>query len=343
MSLTAQWAPYRLHFTFEAITSRARMHHKDTYLLRVHDTASGRTAVGECALFRGLSHEDTPRFEEELSRVCRHPDRWRESTYSSVRFGFESALVSLHPSPATIWEQGRVGIPVNGLVWMGSSGLMQKRIDEKLEQGFRVIKLKIGALGFEDELALISSLRRRYSASDLEIRLDANGAFSPDCAPGILSRLAPLKIHSIEQPIAAGQWDAMARICGCSPIPVALDEELIGYRSPEEAAGMLDAIRPQYIILKPSLCGGFEAADNYISQAQTRGIGWWATSALESNFGLYAIGRWLSAKSINMPQGLGTGALYSNNFKSPLYMDGASLWCCSNGEWGDTDSLPWRI
>lgn len=314
---------------------------KDTYFIRLYDTSapSKTLGIGECALFRGLSSDDKPDYEEQLAEACKNPAEALNSNYSSIRFGFETALNALRPSP---WLKGEEGIPTNGLIWMGDKATMARRIDEKLEQGFRVLKLKIGGINFEDELALLDSIRRRYSSETLELRLDANGSFTPDNAMNHLTRLADFQIHSIEQPVKAGQHRAMARICSQSPIAIALDEELIGCRSEEETRSLLESIKPQYIILKPSLCGGFAKADYYINTAKDMGIGWWATSALESNIGLQAIAAWVAEKKPVMPQGLGTGMLYYNNVESPLEMHGESLCYNPSKPVPNIDYLPWK-
>lgn len=335
-----KWCPYRLDFTFTAVTSRQRMTHKDTYFIRVADDARpGVITYGECALFGGLSAEDVPDYETRLAEACASPLDALSHPYSSIRFGFEQAL---SPLPASPWREGRAGIPINGLIWMGDKATMKRRIAEKLDAGFKVLKLKIGGINFDDEVDLLAAVRRAFAPSDLEIRLDANGHFPSHEAPVRLDRLAVFGIHSIEQPVAAGQPEAMARLCASTPIPIALDEELIGLRSPAESRALLEAIRPQYIILKPSLCGGYRASDEYIAAASELGIGWWATSALESNVGLYGLGAWLAAKGVDMPQGLGTGQLYSNNIASPLVLRGSSLWCDPAMQWGDMEGLPWR-
>ena len=300
---------YRLYFRFEARTSRAVMRYKDTYFIE------GDGVVAECPLFAGLSADDVPDYERQLMRVCSSGLEYVPD-YSSIIFGVES-MRRLLENPVNS-SQGW-SVPINGLVWMGDKRLMQERVEQELAEGFRCIKLKIGGIDFADELDMVASLRSRFSPSDLEIRLDANGAFTPDNALRRLDALSRHCIHSLEQPVKAGQWEAMERICRESPIPIALDEELIGVRSDADKASMLDAIRPQYIILKPALCGGFAHSDAWIAAARARGIGWWATSALESNVGLAAIGSWLTSKyEITLPQGLGTGALYTNNIPAPL-------------------------
>lgn len=341
----AEWCRYTLDFTFEARTSRGSMLHKDTYFIRI-TSPDRRVGVGEVPLFRGLSQEDKPDFEQILAEKCRNiTEAIGNPGLSSIAFGISGALASISQAGTNgtergPWELGHRGIPINGLVWMGDKHLMQKRVAEKLNQGFRVIKIKIGGINFEDELEIIKDLRRQFSLSDLELRLDANGAFSPHNALEHLDRLAPFDIHSIEQPIKAGQIEAMAEICERSPIPVALDEELIGMRSYEEKVQLINDINPQFLVLKPSLCGGFSAAAQYIDII---GPGrWWVTSALESNVGLYAIARWLTRYDITMAQGLGTGQLYSNNIGSPLSMHDCKLWCDPMKRWQDLDELPWH-
>ncbi len=338
----AEWCHYRLDFNFEARTSRGAMRHKDTYFIRL-TAPNGSTGIGEVPLFKGLSQEDTPDFENTLSDKCRDIGHFFDNPQpSSISFGVSSALDDIpdnKPEPSH-WELGLCGIPINGLVWMGDKRLMQTRIAEKLDQGFRVIKIKIGGIAFDEELELIAGIRNCFSPNDLELRLDANGAFTPKNALGYLERLAPFGIHSIEQPIRAGQIEAMASVCAKSPIPIALDEELIGVRTYEEKVELIDSINPAYIILKPALCGGFTDADQYIGII---GPGrWWATSALESNVGLYAIGRWLSHHGISMPQGLGTGMLYTNNFPSPLTMRRNMLWCDTEKQWQNLNTLQWQ-
>lgn len=348
--LTAEWAPYCLHFHFEARTSRQTMHVKDTYFVRVYDPSrpDAGVGIGECALFRGLSADDRPDYEDMLAEACKDPLGAVTGPYSSIRFGFESALASLDAAQSTAppsdWLAGRRGIPINGLIWMGDKATMRARIAEKLDAGFRVLKLKIGGIAFDDELELLREVRRSFSRSDLEIRLDANGAFTPANALSRLSALSVFGIHSLEQPVKAGQIAEMARICLESPIPIALDEELIGVRSEHESRALVEAIKPQYIILKPSLCGGFSATGTYIHIARENGIGWWLTSALESNIGLAAIGSWLSREhpEATMPQGLGTGQLYTDNIESPLEMQGAELRYNPDRRWHIPDNIQWR-
>lgn len=313
---------------------------KDTYFVRLTDSATGRTGIGECALFRGLGSDDLPDYEEKLAHACADPAV--PSPYSSIRFGIECAMIAagLAEMPSTPYSCGEEGIPINGLIWMGDRAEMRRRIDEKLNAGFRVLKMKIGGIDFESETDLLRYIRSRYSPETLELRLDANGSFAPEVAAERLDILSKFHIHSIEQPVKAGQTDIMARICRETPISVALDEELIGMPDAESAATLLETIRPQYIILKPSLCGGLSGADLWADAAESRGIGWWATSALESNVGLHAIACWVASRGVTLPQGLGTGLLYSNNIPSPLELCGDRLYFNPSGTW-DYSALGW--
>ncbi len=340
--LQARWCRYRLDFKFLARTSREEMRHKDTYFIKLYDSENPEhVGIGECALFKGLSEESQVEFEDALKQFCSDPSGLVPEI-SSIRFGIESAFAALRGLPCNEWTEGRKGIVINGLVWMGDRQTMLSRIDEKINRGFNVIKLKIGGIDFEDEISIIRSIRSRFSPQELEIRLDANGSFTVDNALTRLDRLSEFGIHSLEQPIHAGQRDQMARICLNSPIDIALDEELIGYRTDEDMKALLKDISPSYIILKPSLCGGFEKADKWISFASEQGISWWATSALESNIGLNAIATWLSEKSISLPQGLGTGELYHNNIASPLRLKGDRLYYCPEINW-HIPELPWQL
>lgn len=328
--LRATCSRHMLRFKETAITSRSRMTEKETFIVSMtDDTRPSITGRGECAIFRGLSAEDSPGYEEQLSTACRNPAML--PAISSIRFGFETAMLDVKSGGtgrflSNSFTEGTTPIQINGLIWMGDKRTMKKRIREKLDNGFRCVKLKIGGIDFDDELELLRYIRREYSPATLELRVDANGAFSPEDAMQRLQQLAEFSLHSIEQPIRQGQWEQMAHLCLQSPVPIALDEELIGFRDDSAKAHMLDAIKPAYIILKPSLCGGFAESDRWIRLAETRGIGWWATSALESNIGLNAIAQWVSAYDPEMPQGLGTGALFTNNFPSRLRLEGDRLY-----------------
>ncbi len=325
--MKAAFAKYTLDFINPAGTSRGTLLKKDTYFLKIWDEQSpGRYGLGECALFKGLSAEDSDRYEPKLRELCRNIAMGEETDlaeFSSIQFGLETAILDFSRGCRRVcfdndFVRGSYHIPINGLVWMGTKDEMIARIDEKVAAGFGVIKLKIGAIDFSQELEMIGHIRRRYTDRDLTIRVDANGGFTPENVMDRLGRLAEHNIHSIEQPIKAGQWEAMARVCRESPIPVALDEELIGITNPMMMMSLLRTIRPHYIILKPSLMGGFAGSTEWLKMAAQFGIGGWITSALESNIGLNAIAQWVTTLQVRIPQGLGTGALYSNNIASPL-------------------------
>lgn len=328
--MKASYCRYILNFKQPAITSRATMLEKETFFIKLwHEDCPDVYGIGECALFRGLSSDDTPDYSSILSDLCHCINQGKlfdVSAWSSIRFGYETALLDLRNGGRRLifpseWSEGQGEIPINGLVWMGSKDEMFRRINEKLRAGFRCLKLKIGGIDFEKELELLRYIRDSFSPSVLEIRLDANGAFSMDNALERLDRLSEFTIHSIEQPIKPGQWDGMAEICEKSPIPIALDEELIGIHDARIMQELLFKIKPNYIILKPALCGGFSGASSWIEQASPLGIGWWVTSALESNIGLNAIAQRVATLDTEMPQGLGTGNLYLNNIPSPLVQE----------------------
>lgn len=312
--MKASWCRYRLDFNFVARTSRESLTHKYTYFIRVTDD-HGRTGIGEAALFPGLSCDDRPGYERKLDEVCRDIDSFvRLRDWPSIQMGVESALLSLggdgilFDSP---WIRGARPLVINGLVWMGSREEMMRRMEEKVQAGFRCVKIKIGGIDFPSELEVLRELRA--IAPRVELRLDANGAFSPSEALHRLDQLARFDIHSIEQPVRQGNLPEMARICRQSPIRIALDEELIGLNDDDSRRRMLETVRPDYIILKPTLVGGFSACDEWIALADEVGAGWWATSALESNVGLGAIAQWVASGRPSIPQGLGTGQIYSNN------------------------------
>lgn len=328
--MRAQFCRYILNFKKPAKTSREVLTNKETYFIKIWDERFPDVyGIGECALFRGLSADDVPNYENTLRKLCPDIEQGFEISilnYSSIRFGVETAINDLKNGGkrivySTPWSQGESEIPINGLIWMGDKDIMSSQIKEKLDKGFRCLKLKIGGIDFNEELELLEYIRKQFSADILELRLDANGAFFPNNALDRLNQLSKYEIHSIEQPIKPRQWDALAHLCETSPIPIALDEELIGINTSEEQIAMLDAVCPQYIILKPALCGGFSGAEQWIAHAQQRNIGWWATSALESNIGLNAIAQWVASKNTSMLQGLGTGALYTNNITAPITLE----------------------
>lgn len=330
---TAKYYPYTLNFKRPSGTSRGVLNTKETYFIEVFE--DDKKGIGECALFRGLSFDDDDDYEAALEWTCRNInlsiDDLREElvNHPSIIFGVEQALFNLQhqgdvyfPSDFT---DGKDSIKINGLIWMGTSDYMKEQLEEKLSKGFSCIKLKIG-VDWNAEKQILKSLREQFPKDKIELRVDANGAFSPEQAKIVLQELAELHIHSIEQPIQAGNWKAMAELCHSTPTPIALDEELIGVLNYESKKTLIKEIKPQYIILKPALVGGFSGSDEWIQLAEQNNIGWWITSALESNIGLNAIAQYTYTKNNPMPQGLGTGGLFTNNFETNLHLEGERLW-----------------
>ena len=325
-----------LHFKQPAGTSRGVYTERKIWLVIVSDGLA--VGAGECAPLPQLSCDDCPDYGAVLRRFCDEVERTDEIPYDALRdypsmlFGLETALLNLQHGDLlfdTAFSRGEAGIPVNGLVWMGSYDEMLQRIEQKLQQGFHCVKLKIGAIDFEQELDLVKHIRSRFSFHDVQLRLDANGAFPFEEALYKLELLSQYAIHSIEQPIKAGQWAYMAELCRESPLPIALDEELIGVNDFEMKHHMLNIIKPRYIILKPSLHGGMAGCCEWIAAARDMGIGSWITSALESNVGLNAIAQFCASvygDYITMPQGLGTGQLFTDNIPMPLEIRGERLW-----------------
>lgn len=336
--LQASFSKYTLEFKKPSGTSRGVLKTKDSWFIEVFDSQNPDIkGIGECGLLEGLSSDDWSTYLSTLQDVCDNindiKDNYHEklAAYPSIRFGVEMALLDLRNGGNkvffdTSFTQGNVGIPINGLIWMGDADFMQTQMDEKIAAGYSCIKMKIGAINFNTEFRMLKQLRKRYSKDVLEIRVDANGAFNPKEAYIRLDELSKLHLHSIEQPIAAGNWKAMHDLCRVTPLPIALDEELIGIETKEEKKELLDTVKPQYIILKPSLVGGFLSSDEWIELAEDKSISWWATSALESNIGLNAIAQWAASKNTGMFQGLGTGQLYTNNIPSDLEIRQAQLW-----------------
>jgi o-succinylbenzoate synthase len=326
-----------LQFRFEAGTSRGVLKTRDVYWIKVVDQSFPEVeGWGEAAPLVKLSIDDRPDFEQVLSQILNGlgQQTWSRvqeeilnqvsdripSDFPSIRFGVETALLDLVNGGqkkifTTPFVENERAIPINGLIWMGDRDFMFQQIEQKLQEGFDCIKMKIGAIDFEQELSLLRYIRDRFSADQVTLRVDANGAFSPGEAMKKLEKLAEFNLHSIEQPIAAGQWQDMHRLCASTPLPIALDEELIGETDKER---LLDTIQPQYLIFKPSLIGGILETQKWIRLAEERNIGWWMTSALESNIGLNAIAQLTDTFAPEMPQGLGTGKLFYNNLDSPL-------------------------
>lgn len=341
MSLKADFLPYTLHFRFEAGTSRGTLTKKKSYIIRLSDDENPAViGYGECGPLVGLSYDDRPDFEECLIKYCQEFNEldlqlfsWNlpivlnqiiSPQFPSILFGFETAMLDFLGGGQRIvrasdFTTGQRALPINGLIWMGSPAFMRQQIEEKLAAGYTTLKLKIGSLDFEQECDLLAMIRDRFTASQITLRVDANGAFKPEEAMTKLERLATYDLHSIEQPIRAGQPDLLADLCRHTPIPIALDEELIGQMEYVHKFRLLKKIQPQFIILKPTLLGGLHHCDEWIELAGRLNIGWWITSALESNIGLNAIAQYTAQFRHLLPQGLGTGQLYDNNIGSPLF------------------------
>lgn len=324
--------PYTLHFKQPAGTSRGvYTEHRVWYVVFTDTEDESHFGIGECAPLPDLSCDYDAQYQERLAACCKMTEEKQTvdvealRNYPSILFGLETAMRHYNRSSWQLWDssfaEGKQGISINGLIWMADYAHMLKQIEAKLQQNFRCIKLKIGAIDFEQELALLRFIRSHYSAEEITIRVDANGNFDNDDALHKLEQLAQLDIHSIEQPIKAGQWEEMARLAASTPLPIALDEELIGINDPLMKGKLLETIRPQYIILKPSLHGGLSGAAEWIDLAQERNIDWWITSALESNIGLNSIAQWCATFNNSLPQGLGTGMLYTNNIPLPLTIE----------------------
>ncbi len=340
--MTATYSTYLLNFKQASGTSRGVLKTKRTWFISLKtETQFG---IGECGMFQGLSIDDRPDFETKLQWVCDHISLGLDALllelehFPSIQFGLEMAFKSLeahmpfnlYPSKFT---NSKAAIPINGLIWMGTEAFMKAQIKTKLEAGFTCIKLKIGAIDFEAELNLLKAIRQEFNANTIELRVDANGAFQPKTALEKLKRLSDFELHSIEQPIKQGQLDAMATLCERTPLAIALDEELIGVHTVTQKQKLLQTIKPQYIILKPTLVGGIQGSDMWIDRAEAQDIGWWITSALESNIGLNAIAQYTFTKQSALPQGLGTGQLFTNNFESPLYVDNGFLHYDETKKW----------
>ncbi len=340
--IAATYYKHILHFKTPSGTSRGVLKTKETWFIVL--TSHAKKGIGECGILRGLSVDDRPDYEEKLQWVCANIHLGLKVLlnetieFPSIQFGLEQAFLSLEskmpfdlfPSKFTA---GEASIPINGLVWMGDKQFMKNQIKEKIAAGFRCIKMKIGAIDFETEVALLKSIRKEFSAKEIEIRVDANGAFHPDNALEKLKRLSDLALHSIEQPIAVRQWEEMTLLCQDTPLPIALDEELIGVFETSSKQRLLEAIQPQYIILKPSFIGGYQGTKDWIHLAEKQEIDWWITSALESNIGLNAIAQWTHTLQNILPQGLGTGSLFTNNFESPLVVENGTLTYNTTKKW----------
>lgn len=347
------FAPYLLDFKSPAQTSRGVLTQKPTVFIKLFDETNPEIyGIGEASVFPNLSPEANEALPYKFLQLAANIALGLPtdlSRHSSVQYGLEQAILDFSNGGKGIYfpsgfTEATKEITINGLIWMGSYEEMLHRIEEKINDGFKCIKLKIGALDREKEFSLLEGVRKRYSAEELILRVDANGAFSIHDAPQILEKLADLEVHSIEQPIPKGHIEEMAMLCRTSPVPIALDEELIGVADSESKIRLLNTIMPQYLILKPALCGGFSGAEEWIKLAEERGIGWWVTSALESNVGLNALAQWTAYINAEGPQGLGTGALFTNNTPSRLILESEFLRFNDKSERDKAffDALDWR-
>ena len=339
--MKASFIKHQLQFKKPGGTSRGILTEKSSWFIILRE--EDRFGIGECSVLKGLSPDDQPGLESQLKCVCEAINNQRSlpnlKTWPAIAMAVEMAYHSFSsPSPFSLFPsdftKGTASIPINGLVWMGDYNFMKAQVKTLLNSGFDCIKIKIGAIDFDEELALLKQIRKEYSPATIEIRVDANGAFSPRDAIEKLERLSAFSLHSIEQPIGVRQWDAMAELCKKSPLPIALDEELISCDDDSKKESLLLSINPQYVILKPSLLGGLKAIKTWIDLAEKNKIGWWVTSALESNIGLNAIAQWTYSLGISQPQGLGTGSLFVNNIASPL--------CVKKGCLYLENSIPWQ-
>lgn len=354
MKLKLDFSPYVLDFRFDAGTSRGVMKQRKTWFVKLYEESRPeKYGLGECAPLEGLSSEDISQMDFELERLqtaiadfhlsdftddpLKAVSDITDRDFPSIRFGLETAVLDLINGGKKIifdngFRNGDMKIPINGLIWMGDKPFMKEQIDEKMKSGFGCIKMKVGAIDFEDELKLLRLIRKR-GGENLDLRIDANGAFPNREAFRMIKKLEELNLHSIEQPIMPRQPEAMSLICERSEVPVALDEDLIGLYTTTAKAELLDYIKPDYIVLKPSLIGGLASSMEWIKLAQDRSVGWWVTSALESNVGLNAIAQFTGEYSLQMHQGLGTGQLFRNNFESPLQIRNGGLEYNSESDW----------
>lgn len=343
--LQATFQKYTLQFKQPSGTSRGVLRTKDSWFIFLQNSDNPTiTGIGECGLLKGLSADDVPEYEAKVAEVCSNINKhayWLSEgllEFPSIHFGVEIALKDLASQGSKIlfpsdFTEKEMPVPINGLIWMGEKQFMFDQIKSKLAAGFDCIKLKIGAIDFAAELDLLKYIRQQFSAKDIEIRIDANGAFNPSNALEKLKRLSEFELHSIEQPIKQGQLQAMANLCDKTPLPIALDEELIGVFTAEKKRAVIETIQPQYLIFKPSFIGGYSGTQEWIDLCSEFDTPWWMTSALESNIGLNAIAQWTAVLDNPMPQGLGTGQLYTNNIDSPLMVENGRIYYKQDGEW----------
>jgi o-succinylbenzoate synthase len=340
--MTANYFKYILHFKQPSGTSRGVLNDKETWFILLEE--NGKKGIGECGILRGLSVDDRPDYEEKLQWTCDNihlgeKKLWEELIeFPSIQFGLEMAFLSLKSENPFVlfpskFTSGEKSIVINGLVWMGDESFMKQQIEDRIEQGFSCIKLKIGAIDFDKELDLLRFIRANFDEETIEIRVDVNGAFNSNEALFKINQLTGFKLHSIEQPIQKNHTDMMSVLCKNTNLPIALDEELIGVFSFAEKERLLQKIKPQYIVLKPSFIGGFRGTLEWISVAEKFNIAWWITSALESNVGLNAIAQFTFLQNNLLAQGLGTGSLYTNNFDCPLTVSDGQLWYDYTKNW----------
>jgi len=336
--LQASFKKLTLNFKQPSGTSRGILTQKDSWLISIwYKNNTQIKGIGEASIIKTLSPDWSTEFEAKVNTICEHINEFSTHEglnslrhFPSIQLAIETALLDLkYGGNGTIFKSDftdkEAPIEINGLIWMGSQSFMQEQIENKLSNGFSCIKLKIGAIDFKTELQILKNIRAKYSADTIELRVDANGAFTPKNALQKLEQLAKFNLHSIEQPIKAGQEIEMEKLCRHTPLPIALDEELIGKYNLKDKQELLSKITPQYIILKPSLIGGFSGTDEWITIAEDNQIKWWITSALESNIGLNAIAQYTFTKQNPLPQGLGTGGLFTNNTPSNLKVENGTL------------------
>lgn len=340
--MKATYKKHILDFKRPSGTSRGVLVQKETWFLIVSENE--KYGIGECGILRGLSIDDVHDYEDKLKWTCENITLGKDALwlalqeFPSIQFGVEQAFLSIESTDpfelfrSDFTEKGSP-IAINGLIWMGNQSFMLEQIQQKLQEGFRCIKMKIGAIDFDAEISILKSIRKKYTKDQIEIRVDANGAFALDKALDKLKVLSDFDVHSIEQPIKQGNTLAMKNLCSESPLDIALDEELIGIVDVAEKEKLLHTIQPQHIILKPSLVGGFKGSMEWIQLAEKMNIGWWVTSALESNIGLNAIAQWTFTLENSMPQGLGTGSLFTNNIESPLMVEKGNLYYKNTKTW----------
>ena len=350
--MNAKYWGYNYEFKRPAGTSRGIMTKKPCYFIEV--TYDGVTGRGECGILPGLSIEDFPKYEEKLETVCLEltvldPIKWEEwaekncldqdwydkyELWPSIIFAIELALLqwkslknsnllwNLFDTPFTRKE---IGLPINGLIWMGDKSFLNDQLDLRLIEGYRCIKMKVGAIEIEQELGILQKIRNEKP--NIQIRVDANGGYNAETALVNMAHMEKFNIHSIEQPCATDDIDALAKVSREGIIPIALDESLIGVYEKKQRDILLDRIKPNFIVLKPSLIGGFKSCEDWISRAKIRGIKWWITSALEGNEGLTGIAQWASSiPDLEGFQGFGTGSLYSNNTPPKTVVIDGDIW-----------------